>query len=182
MSSPSVGKCNVAIFLSSSLARSRRPSCQPETVANGEDAKRFRGLMLSTFTPSKTSEPAKSISLSKYVVFPTNALFFSKWSRVMSVSDTTVSMAATWSHPCTPAGRRRGHSWHQTHEHHNQQRATLQDGRVGLERHLQRLSLGDPEYTPEGRRWVTDGKKHTSAESRRLETKVMKSQLMSTPQ
>ena len=52
-------------------------------------------------------------------------------------------MAATWSNPCTPVGRRRGHSWHQTHEHHNQQRAKLQDGRVDLERHLQRLSLGD---------------------------------------
>ena len=51
------------------------PSCQPETGAKGEDAKRFRGVMLSTFTPSKTSEPAKSISLSKNAVFPTNTLF-----------------------------------------------------------------------------------------------------------
>ena len=30
---PSVGKCNAAIFLSSSLARGRRPSCQPDAVA-----------------------------------------------------------------------------------------------------------------------------------------------------
>ena len=46
------GKCNVAIFLSS--------SGQPETGANGEDAKRFRGLMLSTFIPKLLSQRSLS--------------------------------------------------------------------------------------------------------------------------
>ena len=44
-------------------------------------------------------------------------------------------------------------------------------------RRFQRLSLGDPEYTPEGRRWVTDGNENTSAETRRLGTKVMMSRI-----
>ena len=44
-------------------------------------------------------------------------------------------------------------------------------------RRFQRLSLGDPEYTPAKRRWVTDGNEHTSAESRRLGTKVMMSRI-----
>ena len=32
----------------------------------------------------------------------------------MSVTDGGLH-GSTWSHPCTPAGRRRGHSWQQTH-------------------------------------------------------------------
>ena len=64
--------------------------------------------------PSKPSESAKSISLSKCPMFLTISIV--TCSKVMmlklhveeakiSVSDTAVSMAATWSHPCTPAGR-----------------------------------------------------------------------------
>ena len=41
------------------------------------------GFLLSTFMPSKPTEPAKSISMPKRRVFPSIALSFSKWSRVM---------------------------------------------------------------------------------------------------
>ena len=72
--------------------------------------------MLSTCMPSKLTEQVKSLSLPKRQVLPTIVLFFSKWSRVMMMGklrwgrkgvclDTAVSMADTWSHPCTPEGR-----------------------------------------------------------------------------
>ena len=67
------------------------------------------------FLPSKPSELTRSISLSKS---PTKALLITCFTRSKvlmlelpvegtkrAVSDADVSMTATWSHPCTPAGR-----------------------------------------------------------------------------
>ena len=51
--------------------------------------------MWSTSVPSKTSEPAKSISLSNCPVFPMNVLFFNYflWSKVMIlVGETKMSI------------------------------------------------------------------------------------------
>ena len=69
--------------------------------------------MLTTSMSSKPPERAKSISTSKCPMFSTSSTF--TWTKVMmlqwhteeakmSVSDTAVQVAATWSHPCTPAG------------------------------------------------------------------------------
>ena len=50
-----------------------------------EDGTIFRGLTMSTFMPSKPSEPAKSISLSKGPVLSTNAVFLDTfaWTKVL---------------------------------------------------------------------------------------------------
>ena len=103
---PSVGKRNVVIFLSSSLERGRRPSCQPEAGTNifeiallGDEGETVTGTMFGVNWHGNKSlssvrccrlachpNPLSQSSLSRCQsgqVFPTIVLFFSKWFRVM---------------------------------------------------------------------------------------------------
>ena len=108
------------ITVTATLARPTRTNAKAKHSIDQKDP----SSILSAYKPS---EPAKSITLSKCPVAPTNALFIIMWTKVMmlknfveetrrSVTDMT---ASTWTPSSALAGRRRCHIWQITYEHQN---------------------------------------------------------------